>query len=328
MKSFTKTLFLLTSAFFLLGLSRSAPAQKLTLAHVAIHPGQGMFWIAKDSGLLAKHGFSAEVVLIPGSPRTVQALIAGDLDYAVAGAPAYVRARTQGADVVILSSLSGYSSQRVLLKPESAVQTFNDIRGKTIGVTQYGSAGDSFIRGALKKAGIKESEVTILQMGGTPGVSQALEAGRIEVGVLGESGALLVFRGKARFLKGGSSKEFGFHALDAPLGTTERKIKADRGAVLRFMQAYVEALHYFKTNRVGTIKILQKYMAGLSEEHVALWYDDYREGLVSLPYPDDNGLRAELDLINVPRSQPLASYVNTSFLDEIKKSGLVERLYK
>jgi ABC-type nitrate/sulfonate/bicarbonate transport system substrate-binding protein len=239
-----------------------------------------------------------------------------------------VRARTQGADVVILSSLSGYSSQRVLLKPDSTVQTFNDIRGKTIGVTQYGSAGDSFIRGALKKSGIKESEVTILQMGGTPGVSQALEAGRIEVGVLGESGALLVFRGKARFLKGASSKEFGFHALDAPLGTTERKIKADRGSVLRFVQAYVEAIHYFKTNRAGTIKILQKYMAGLSEEHVALWYDDYREGLVSLPYPDDNGLRAELDLINVPRSQSLASYVNKSFLDEIKKSGFVERLNK
>jgi hypothetical protein len=49
---------------------------------------------------------------------------------------------------------------------------------------------------------------------------------------------------------------------------------------------------------------------------------------VSLPYPDDNGLRAELDLINVPRSQSLAPYVNKSFLDEIKKSGLVERLYK
>ena len=165
-----KTILLLSAILFVIALPRTAPAQKLTLAHVAIHPGQGMFWIAKDSGLLAKHGFSAEVVLIPGSPRTVQALIAGDLDYAVAGAPAYVRARTQGADVVILSSLSGYSSQRVLLKPDSTVQTFNDIRGKTIGVTQYGSAGDSFIRSALKKSGLKESEVTILQMGGTPEV--------------------------------------------------------------------------------------------------------------------------------------------------------------
>jgi ABC-type nitrate/sulfonate/bicarbonate transport system substrate-binding protein len=74
-----KTLFLSISVLFLVGISQSVLAQKLTLAHVAIHPGQGMFWIAKDSGLLAKHGFSAEVVLIPGSPRTVQALISPEI---------------------------------------------------------------------------------------------------------------------------------------------------------------------------------------------------------------------------------------------------------
>jgi len=63
-------------------------AEKITLAYVAVNPGQGMLWVARDSGLLAKHGFTADVVLIPGSPRTTQALIAGDLDYAVAGAAA------------------------------------------------------------------------------------------------------------------------------------------------------------------------------------------------------------------------------------------------
>ena len=45
------------------------------------------------------------MVLIPGSPRTVQALIAGDLDYAVAGTPAVLRARMQGADVIVFASL-------------------------------------------------------------------------------------------------------------------------------------------------------------------------------------------------------------------------------
>ena len=81
-------------------------AEKITLAYVAVNPGQGMLWVARDSGLLAKHGFAADVVLIPGSPRTTQALIAGDLDYAVAGAAAFLRARMQGADVVMLASLS------------------------------------------------------------------------------------------------------------------------------------------------------------------------------------------------------------------------------
>ena len=126
---------------------RFASAQKLLLAHVAINPGQSMFHVAKDSGILAKYGFSADVVLIPGTPRTIQALIAGDLDYVVAGAPASLRARAQGADVTILSTLANYSNQRVFLRPDSKLSSFNELRGKIIGVTQYGSGGDTFLRG-------------------------------------------------------------------------------------------------------------------------------------------------------------------------------------
>src|SRR5512134_1791941 len=108
-------------------------AEKLMLAHVAINPSQGMLHLAKDSGILAKYGFTADVILIPGTPRTIQALIAGDLDYVTAGAPASLRARAQGADVTILSTLANVSAQRVFLRPDSKLNSFNELRGKIIG---------------------------------------------------------------------------------------------------------------------------------------------------------------------------------------------------
>ncbi|HEY7715398.1 MAG TPA: ABC transporter substrate-binding protein [Candidatus Binatia bacterium] len=302
-------------------------AQKLLLAHVAVNPSQGMLHLAKDSGILAKYGFTADVVLIPGTPRTIQALIAGDLDYVAAGAPASLRARAQGADVTILSTLANSSAQRVFLRPDSTISNFKEIRGKIIGVTQYGSGGDTFLRGALRKHGIKESEVTILQMGGTPGVAQGLESGRIEVGVLGDSGLLLVFRGRAKPLKGGSAREMGFRGTDAPLTTTDRKIKADRTAVVRFMQAYLETIHFFQTNKAGTARILQKYMRGVSEEHITLWCDDLRANLKQVPYADEDALRTELEMMNIPGGQIPPGYINNSILDEIKKSGFIDKLY-
>ena len=303
-------------------------AEKLTLAHVAINPGQGLFWIARDGGALAKRGFAADVVLVPGSPRTVQALIAGDLDYIVAGTSAVLRARMQGADTVIVAGAFSSLSQRVLVKPDSKIQTIADLKGKTIGVTQFGSAGDTFLRTALKKAGLKESDVTIFQMGGTPGVSQGLEAGRIEVGVLGDSSMLLVLNGRARQLKGASARELGIPGLDAPVTTTERKIKRDRGAAVRFVEAYVEAIHYFKTNRAGTVRILQKYLRGLSAEQIGAWIDDVKETMETIPYPDEAGLRSEMEQVNAPKSIGPAQFVDRSILDEIKKSGFIERLYK
>jgi ABC-type nitrate/sulfonate/bicarbonate transport system substrate-binding protein len=81
--------------FLLIVLAAPVSAQKLMLAHVAVNPSQGMLHLAKDSGILAKYGFTAEVLLIPGTPRTIQALIAGDLDYVAAGAPASLRARAK-----------------------------------------------------------------------------------------------------------------------------------------------------------------------------------------------------------------------------------------
>lgn len=313
---------------FLLSLPGYVHAEKWTLAHVAVNPSQGIFWVAKDSGILTKYGFTADIVLVPGTPRTVQALIAGDLDYAVAGSPAALRARMQGADVVMLAGLSSYPSQRVFVRKDSTIQNLNELKGKLIGVTQFGSAGDTFFRSALKKVALKDSDVTVLQMGGTPGVAQALEAGRIEVCVLGESGMMLVFRGLARPLKGASARELGFKGVDGPLSTTERKIRADRGAVLRMVQAYAESIHYVKTNKAGSIRIFQKYMRGLSEENIGVWLDDFREGLRPVPYPDEEALRAELDQIGAPKSQSPAAFLNTTFLDELKKNGFFDKLYK
>ena len=111
-----------------------------------INPAQSMMLLAKDSGMLAKYGFTADVVLIPGTPRTIQALIAGDLDYVAAGAPAVLRARAQGADVVVFRLLPIIQPQRVFVRPDSTLNNFKDLKGKVVGVTQYGSGGDTFLR--------------------------------------------------------------------------------------------------------------------------------------------------------------------------------------
>jgi len=47
-----------------------------------------------------------------------------------------------------------------------------------------------------------------------------------------------------------------------------------------------------------------------------------------VPYPDEEALRAELDQIGAPKSQNPAAFLNTTFLDELKKNGFFDKLYK
>ncbi len=95
----------------------------------------------------------------------------------------------------------------------------------------------------------------------------------------------------------------GFRGVDAPITTTDRKIKADRGAVVRFMQAYLETVHFFQTNKTGTARILQKYMRGVSEQDITLWCDELRAILRQVPYHDEDALRAEMEMMGAANQQ-------------------------
>jgi len=47
-----------------------------------------------------------------------------------------------------------------------------------------------------------------------------------------------------------------------------------------------------------------------------------------VPYPDVEALRAEMEMMSPPIAQIPAGYINTSVLDEIRKSGFTDKLYK
>ena len=333
MKAHKRFLTLVSVLGFLVCSYEPASAQqrrKVLVAYVAPGISQTIPWVTKEAGIFAKHGIDADVILLTGSPRLVQTLLAGDIDYALGGVSSVLRARFRGADPVILATSANFSSQQVLVRPESPLQRLQDLKGKIVGVTQYGSQGDTFIRDALKKTGLKpDTDVTLIQMGGTPQVRAALLAGKIDAGVTGESGLLLVQQGRAKQLPGASAKELKIAGSGATLSATRRHIERDRDGVLEFLRAYVEGIHYFKTNREGSLRALQKFFRGASAEQVAFFYDQQREVFDRLPIPSDEAIQGELDRETDPKARTFkpADFMDLSFLREIEKSGLLTELY-
>lgn len=110
-----KLLAFVAGSFVLLLLGGASAAEKIRVAYVSLSPTQSPPWIAKETGMFAKHGLDADVILLTGSPRLVQTLIAGDVDYAIVGATAAMRARMRGADVVVLATGTNVSSMKVLV---------------------------------------------------------------------------------------------------------------------------------------------------------------------------------------------------------------------
>src|SRR3972149_11545493 len=116
-----------------------AGAEKIRVAFVSPVPGFAPAWIAKETGMFAKQGLDADVILLTGSPRLVQSLIAGDVDYVIVGATATIRARMRGAGVVILAATTNVSSQKLLVGQKSGIRRLEDLKGRVVGGSQDGS---------------------------------------------------------------------------------------------------------------------------------------------------------------------------------------------
>ncbi len=96
------------------------------------------------------------------------------------------------------------------------------------------------------------------------------------------------------------------------------------------MRSFVEAIHYLKTNRTGSIALLQKYFGGLSAEEATYLYQEQIDLMETLPELNDKALQAVLDRESDAKvkSSPVAEYVDASFFREIEKSGLIDKLYR
>jgi NitT/TauT family transport system substrate-binding protein len=307
----------------------SPAADKIRVAFVSPSPVFAPTWIAKETGMLAKQGLEADVILVTGSPRLVQSLIAGDVDFAVVGLSALMRARMQGAEVAVLATTTNVSVMKLLVGRQSGIQRIEDLKGRTMGVSQYGSEADAFARTVIAKAALKpDKDVAILQMGGHPQVAAALAAGKLESGVLGGLALLTAKKSGAVVLADGA--KLNTVSMAGTLAATRRSIQRNRDSVTRFMRAFVEGFQYLKSNREGTLPILQKYMGGINSEQARFVYDEYVDLFEELPVPREKGFQAVLDNESDAKAKNFkpGDFVDLSFLNEIDRSGRVEKIYR
>ncbi len=304
--------------------------KKIVVAYVAASEQMIIPALAQQTGIFHKHGLDAQVVLVSGSPRNVQSLIAGNFDFTMAGVTPLVRSpdeRCRSGDPGGDRELLDAANHRRAAGENT--QSSTTLRGKIVGVTQYGSEGDTFLRIALKSAGLRpDLDVTIFQTGGGANTVQALAAGKIHAGATGGSNALQAKRmGAVEIASGEDMKVL---APAGTLATTRRKIARDRQEVMSFMRAFVEGIHFFKTNREASIRVMQKFMAGLPIEIVSPLYNETRNRLPALPMPMKEAIQSVLDRENDPKARALqpADIADFSFLQEIEKSGFLKELYK
>lgn len=301
---------------------------KTYFAYVSDSPSSAVvYWVAKEAGLFSKHGLDVDLIFINGSTRGVQSLLAGDVKFSSSAGPAVINGRLAGGDVTIISSLTNTLPYYIFGKPD--IKSPEDLKGRSAAMHIPGTAPDFALRLALKGLGLSLKDVKGVTVGGGPARVAAVASGQLDftVGtevekIRGEKAGLKVIIDMAKL-----NIPFQFTCTIA----TKRMIRQNPETVRGVVRALAEAVHYYKTNKERTIRVMEKYTRGSSRDFLAAVWEAQSNLLVEDTYPTLEGLRDTLEIqatLDPKAAKAKAEdFVELRFVDELKKSGFIDKLY-
>ena len=124
-------------------------AERVRIAYSSISAAYVGIWVARDAGFFAKEGLEDQIIFIPSATQLAQVLVAGDVDIASLGGGPVMAASLSGADLKVIGNNVNKLIFSIHAKPE--VKSLEDLRGKRIAVSRFGSAADIAARTALQK---------------------------------------------------------------------------------------------------------------------------------------------------------------------------------
>jgi NitT/TauT family transport system substrate-binding protein len=287
-------------------------------------------WVAKDGGHFEQQGLDVtDFPLIEGGTLSIQALVGGDIQFVLAGTSGIIAAVLSGADLVMVAGASNKFDFALLSIP--SVRTAEDVRGKKVGISRFGSSSDFAARTAIQYLGLDpDKDVTIIQIGGTAARIGAMQTGAIELAPE-ISPALLTAR-KLGFNLLVDLAAIGVPYQVGPISTARAVMTSNPEMVRRVVRGYLAGIHRMKTDKEFAIEVLRRYTADDDRENLeASWQYFTQVAIADVPYISDDGLQPVLKELaeTDPRaasSRPDQFYDNR-FLREAEESGFVRQLY-
>lgn len=304
----------------------------LTISYPSISGAQAVLWVAKETGIFHKNALDVDLVYIGGGPRSMAALLSGQLQIIGTGGNSLIAAHLKGAkDTVIIGTT--YNTLVFSLMTRADLKEPKDLRGKIFGVTGLGSLSDFTLRTLLRRWGLDPArDVIIRPLGGYPEILAAMQSGVVDGGVFSPPSNIKAQAiGFREFIDAGS---LGIEYASTCYATSRRFIRERRETVAQFMRSLTEAIHRFKTDKSGALKIMQQYTKTRDPEALEETYRVYAlRYLPRAPYPTLNGVKTILEsfadsIMPEARGAGPEAFVDLSFMQELEKSGWIARLYQ
>jgi NitT/TauT family transport system substrate-binding protein len=291
------------------------------------------YYVTRQLGLFQKHGVHIELISFPGGTVGLQALFAGDIQFATADGVAGLSANLRGANLYFIAGMINTFPFSILSRPE--IRTPQDLRGKKIVISRYGSSSDTAVRAAVEKYDLKpDKDVVILQGGGQSERFAALRTGAVDAAIV--SPPLNLAGKKMGFNEVIDLSQSGVAYSHQQIVAIKDYLERNPDAVLRTLRALIEGLAAWKDPSKKSVVMMHiaKYLRldpERSKDQIEETYRYYSNTFPAKPYATVEGLEFTARILkkNRPEAKDIQAkdWVNNRFVAELEKEGFVAKVF-
>ena len=303
----------------------SAPAQQLIrVGYSGTGVAKNLHKTIERAGLWKKRGLDVRLIYFTSGATMAQAMVGGDLEIADSDVPAMLNAVSAGAlDGKLISVYINRFPFAFVVRND--IKTPEDLKGKQIAISRFGSSSDVTTRMLLRQYNIDpDKDVRIIQAAGTTRVP-AMIAGQLhgtllgtyDVPVITDSGCCRVMvdmLGTAHRLR--PLRPSGTDPTSAHQARTVDEIRrgVDRRHLRLQDQQRVSPCPYCEPRAVKGPEYSYPRIAAAMRER---------------PIPEAKGVQAVMDSVQAANSKVTQAkdVMDGSLIEEIDRSGYIKKLY-
>jgi NitT/TauT family transport system substrate-binding protein len=205
-------------------------------------------------GLFRKYGVEIEASSLAGGAKLQQALASDSIDIGLGSGPE-MAAIQKGSPVKAVAAMAGAPRLLALLvRPDGAIKSVADLKGKKIGVTTTNSLTAWLVSELSRQQGWGPGGIEVTPLGATPGQFAALKTQQID-GLVADIATLLQAQasgyGKILLRFGDLVQDFHIHVIFAT-----NKLIAQRPDTIRsFLKAWFETIAFMRADKSRTVEI-------------------------------------------------------------------------
>ena len=224
------------------------------------HRGAGIapVFSAIEGGYFRDQGLDTELVPFHGHPASLKGLIAGEADFTNAvGAELLLANMRHAGDAVILASAIARSAQQVAARP--GISSRAELRGKRWGVTMRSDADECAIIMAFDRWGWnieKDAEIVVVGNDGAR-LDLLLDPAKVDVAIMHAPETFQAPKRGYHIVEDFGRLDVSFQNSCA--ASTRRYMTAHPDIGLRYVRAFCQAVHRFRSDAEFGIHVLRKY---------------------------------------------------------------------